>query len=180
MSFESLDDFFLGRSPQHVAMSVVCRWLDDRGIDHAIVGGLAMNAYGFVHVTPDVDLLLTAEGAARFESADDADLTAARTRTKVVVAGGPIVRDGSIVRWPDPRTVVVLRGLPVLPIETFIELKLIVGLSAEHRMKHLAEVQELVRFADLPEALSERLDASVRDEYLKRWRLAQAAKRDEH
>ena len=43
------------------------------------------------------------------------------------------------------------------------ELKLASGLSAGHRLKDLADVQELVLANHLPESFAERLDPSVRD-----------------
>lgn len=58
--------------------------------------------------------------------------------------------------------------------ETLIELKLPSGLSAPHRTRDLADVQDLIVRAKLPLDLEERLDPSVREEYRRLWQIAQA------
>jgi hypothetical protein len=61
-----------------------------------------------------------------------------------------------------------------------IELKLASGLSAEHRrLRDLADVQQLIEILSLPRSLSEQLDPSVQDEYLRLWELADQARREE-
>ena len=47
------------------------------------------------------------------------------------------------------------------------------GISASHRLKDLADVQELIGRSKLQLELVERLDASVRDEYQRLWQSAQ-------
>jgi hypothetical protein len=63
-------------------------------------------------------------------------------------------------------------GYWVIALEKLIELKLASGLSAPHRLRDLADVQELIRVLDLPRELSEALDESVRAEYRRLWELA--------
>jgi hypothetical protein len=63
----------------------------------------------------------------------------------------------------------------VIDLEKLIELKLASGLSAPHRLKDLAEVQELILHLRLPLEISRRLDPSVRPEYERLWRAAQQA-----
>jgi hypothetical protein len=50
------------------------------------------------------------------------------------------------------------------------------GLSAPHRLRDLADVQDLVDALDLPAELAEKLDESVRDEYHRLWQTVQDAK----
>jgi hypothetical protein len=64
----------------------------------------------------------------------------------------------------------------VARLETLIELKLASGLSAEHRrLRDLADVQQLIEILHLPVDLAERLEPSVRNEYIRLWELAQKA-----
>jgi hypothetical protein len=50
-------------------------------------------------------------------------------------------------------------------------------MTAAHRLRDLADVQNLNRFLGLPEDLAERLDGSVRPVYQKLWPQSQAPDR---
>jgi len=63
--------------------------------------------------------------------------------------------------------------LSVIALPKLIELKLASGLSAPHRLRDLADVQDLIRVLALPQSLSEQLDPSVRPEFDRFWGLAQ-------
>jgi hypothetical protein len=93
----------------------------------------------------------------------------------VVLTGG-FPGDGKPkpVSFPDP-AVVAERGarIALLPLATLVELKLASGMTAAHRIKDLADIVELIRVADLPETLAERLNPYVREKYLELWRAAQ-------
>jgi hypothetical protein len=54
-------------------------------------------------------------------------------------------------------------------------LKLASGLSAAHRLRDLADVQDLIVALSLPLELADQLDASVRAEYRRLWTAAQSA-----
>jgi hypothetical protein len=43
------------------------------------------------------------------------------------------------------------------------------GLSAAYRLKDIADTQEMIRALNLPLALADKLDISVRDEYIRLW-----------
>lgn len=74
----------------------------------------------------------------------------------------------------------VLRGerAALLPLATFLELKLASGMSAPHRLKDLADVIEVVCILQLAEELSGELEPSVREKYRELWQAAQAADRE--
>ena len=74
------------------------------------------------------------------------------------------------VAFPDPATA-ALRGARValLPLPTLVELKLASGMTAPHRLKDLADVQELIRIQRLPRTFVLELNAFVRDKYLELW-----------
>ena len=66
-------------------------------------------------------------------------------------------------------------GIKVLRLENLIELKLASGLSAAHRIRDLADVQQLIEVLNLPEDLAGRLKPSVRDEYTRLWKATHEA-----
>jgi hypothetical protein len=55
-----------------------------------------------------------------------------------------------------------------------IELKLASGMTAPHRLKDLADVQELIRVTSLSRELADQLDPYVRAKYLELWEAVQA------
>ena len=60
----------------------------------------------------------------------------------------------------------------VINLEKLIELKLASGLSATHRMRDLADVQDLIMALNLPLKVKNKLDESVRPEYQRIWEAA--------
>lgn len=59
--------FFMGESKVQRATDKVVRLLEEDGIPYALIGAMALNAYGYVRATVDVDLLLTREGLDAFK-----------------------------------------------------------------------------------------------------------------
>jgi hypothetical protein len=183
------------RDRVHTAVERLARRLDEEGIPYAIIGGMALNIHGFTRVTQDVDILLTAEGLEMFEQRcvgrgyvrafEGARKTFRDTETTVpieVLSTGEYPGDGEPkpVAFPDPARVAVdVEGLRVIALETLIELKLASGLSAAHRLRDLADVQDLIVVLKLRRELSEKLDPSVRDEYSRLWDSAQGAPSDD-
>lgn len=185
--------FFMGDGEVHKAMRKLAALLEQDGIPYAIAGAMALNVHGYRRVTTDVDVLLTREGLAAFKArhlglgfverfAGSKGMRDTEHNVGVdVLISGEYPGDGKPkpIRFPDPSVGVDASGVRVVPLTTLLELKLASGLSAEHRGKDLVDVQELIRLADLPLALADSLDASVREEFVKRWHLAQAARRDD-
>ena len=60
----------------------------------------------------------------------------------------------------------------VITLEKLIELKLAFGLSAGHRMRDLADVQDLIIALSLPLDLMNKIAKSVRSEYKRIWEAA--------
>jgi hypothetical protein len=102
-----------------------------------------------------------------------------RTGVKIeVMTTGEYPGDGKPkpVVFPDPIEARVDKDhVWILALEKLIELKLASGLSAPHRLKDLADVQELILHSRLPLDLSKTLDQSVRAEYERLWSAAQQA-----
>jgi hypothetical protein len=194
-ALRQVDEFFMNTSPVQQTLRNLARRLSEAQIDYAVIGGMALALHGFVRPTQDVDLLLTREGLEKFHE----DLVGrgyvplfpgarkhfrdTETGVKVeVITTGEYPGDGKpkAVVFPVPDDVAIDAGAcRVVRLETLLELKLASGLSAEHRqLRDLADVQQLIEMLDLPAELSQRLDESVRDEYLRLWRLAQKAREE--
>lgn len=185
-----VDDFFLRRDRVWQTMERVSLRLNEHGIDHAIIGGMALVLHGYVRVTGDVDILTTREGldsihellvGRGYVPAFQGSRKALRDTTTGVqvefITTGEYPGDGKPkpVSFPNPATVKVEReGFDVIAVPKLIELKLASGLTAEHRrLNDLGDVQRLIAALQLPRDLGEQLDPSVRDEYHRLWALAQ-------
>lgn len=183
-------------SPVHKTLRDVVRRLSEDQIDYAIIGGMALALHGFIRPTEDVDLLLTQEGLEKFHQelvgrgyvplfpGARKHFRDTETGVKVeVITTGEYPGDGKPkpVSFPTPKDVAIdLAGYSVVRVESLIELKLASGLTAEHRkLRDLADVQQLIEVLNLPSDIGRRLDASVRDEYLRLWSLAQRSREDE-
>jgi len=188
--WEAIDfagSFFMGKSPVHLAMANLARLLEEEGIPYAIVGAMALNAWGYRRVTVDVDVLLTREGLERFRrrALGRGDVEkfpgskgvrdTAQGVTIGVLLAGDYPGDGlpKPVRFPDPSEAEQVGDVRILPLTRIIELKLASGISAPHRLKDLADVLELIRAAKLPRDLAGRLDETVREKYRELWDAAQ-------
>ena len=178
----------------HRTLRNIVRRLSELGIDYVIVGGMALFAHGFRRFTEDVDLLVTPAGMERIrEELEGLGYTRpAGTSTKLrdVTTGvrvefliaGQYPGDGKPkpVAFPPPADVGVdIDGVRYLKLPKLIELKLASGMSAAHRLKDLADVQELIRVLRLPRALADELDPSVRSKFLELYDAVAAAPPDD-
>lgn len=189
---EEATRFFMGDSDVQHALEKIVRLLEEDGIPYAVIGGMALNAYGYRRLTVDVDVLLTREGLAELKrkhlglgyvhkSPGSKSLRDTENNVAIdVLLTGEYPGDGrpKPVAFPDPAEVAV-RGerLALLPLPRFLELKLASGISAPHRIRDLADVLEIIRILQLPEGLAEELNPFVREKYQELWQAAQV--RDE-
>ena len=183
-------EYYMARGDVFTTLQNLAHRLEDAKIPYALVGGLALAAHGFVRMTQDVDLLMTQEGLDAFKEKflgrgyllafSGAKKTFRDTETQVrieILVTGDYPGDGKPkpVVFPDPSIVFTeLGGMRVIPLETLIELKLASGMSAPHRLRDLADVQDLIAALQLPIAFAEKLDESVRDTFRQLWHSAQA------
>src|SRR5215216_5613838 len=183
-------NYYMARGDLFTTLQDLTRRLEEEKIPYALVGGLALAAHGFVRMTQDVDLLMTHEGLEAFKDKflgrgyvlafSGAQKTFRDTETHVrieILITGDYPGDGKPkpVAFPDPSAVFTERsGMRVIPIETLIELKLASGISAPHRLRDLADVQDLVITLKLPVEFAETLDASVRETFRQLWHSAQS------
>jgi hypothetical protein len=183
-------DYYMERGDVFTTLRNLTRRLEEEKIPYALVGGLALAAHGFVRMTQDVDILMTHEGLETFKKKflgrgyvlafSGAQKTFRDTETQVrieILITGDYPGDGKPkpISFPDPSIVFTERGgMRVISIETLVELKLASGMSAPHRLRDLADVQDLIVTLKLPIEFSELLDASVRETFRQLWNSAQA------
>lgn len=181
--------FFMGEGDVQHALLRLVRLLESDGIPYAILGAMALNAYGYRRVTTDVDVLLTRDGLEAFKTRHlglgyvqripgGKNLKDTENGVPIdVVLAGDYPGDGrpKPVAFPDP-AVAAMRGRQValLPLPLLVELKLASGMTAPHRLRDLADVLELVRILALPADLADQLNPFVRDKYREIWQAAQA------
>jgi len=174
----------MGTADVQNALDKLVRAFDALRIPYAIVGALALNEFGYQRTTVDVDVLLTRDGLATFKQSmlgrgyvekfpGSRSLRDTEHGVDIdVVLTGDYPGDGKPkpVSFPDPATTAE-RGARValLPLTAFLELKLASGMTAPHRLRDLADVQELIRIQRLPRHLADSINPFVREKYLELW-----------
>jgi hypothetical protein len=186
---QEASDFFQQKSTVHNTLNQLAFSLKESGIQYAVVGALALGEQGFLRATVDIDILLTPEGLEKFRTEFEgkgyvAAFTGAKksfrsssTGVRIdVLLTGEYPGDGlpKAVSFPDPaKASFESHGISFIKLENLIELKLASGISAQHRGRDLADVQDLIREAKLPLDLAEKLNESVRAAYRDLWHKAQ-------
>lgn len=183
--------YFAGAGRLHGALRRLAGRLEAAGISYALLGGLALAEHGYPRLTEDIDLLLTAEGLERFRqtlvgrgyrpafAGATKTFRDAESGVRIeIVTTGEYPGDGlpKPVAFPDPAAPGVaseVEGVRVVTLETLIELKLASGTTAPHRLRDLADVQDLIVRLGLPLSLGDALDASLRGAYQDLWNKAQ-------
>lgn len=175
-------EFFMGRGDVHKTMRRLAERLSSESIPYAVVGGMSLGEHGYVRMTDDVDILLTAGGLERFVErcvgrgyvrafrGAARKFRDAETRVRIeVLVTGEYPGDGKPkpVSFPDPETSSVeVGGIRVIELPRLVELKLASGMTAPDRLRDLADVQELIRAEQLDESFADRIDPSVRTKFL--------------
>lgn len=186
--------YFDETSAVHKTLRAITAKLNQLGISYAVVGGMAMFAHGYRRFTEDVDILVTRESMQsildKLEGLGYVQPAGTSTKLRDTNTGvriefliaGQFPGDGKPkpVKFPDPATVAIeIHGIRFLNPARLVELKLASGLSAAHRMKDLADVQELIRALKLPREFGDQLDDSVRSKYIELWQAVADAPSDE-
>jgi hypothetical protein len=168
--------FFAGKDEVHKTARRLVRRLERVQIPYAIVGAMALLAHNYRRATTDVDILLSVDGFAEFKKRfvpKQYEQVAGRSRrfvdrangigVDVLVAGmfpgsgkpGPIA-------YPEPAEVArEVEKHQVVDLATLVQLKL-----AARRYKDFGDVVELIRHNDLDESFADKLDPSVRQDYI--------------
>ena len=176
-------------SPQHRAARNLAQRLAECGVDYAIVGAFAVAAHGHERFTADVDVLITAEGLAKFKRewlgrgylepvAGGRGIrdTAENVPIDFVIAG-QFPGDGrqKPIAFPDPALEIaaLAEGMRVIGLPRLLELKLASGMTAPHRLGDLADVIALIRANGLAREFGLILDPWVRAKFDELWQAAQ-------
>ncbi|CAN5237451.1 hypothetical protein BH20ACI1_BH20ACI1_22850 [soil metagenome] len=173
---------FMGKGTLNETLRRVTNDLEKRGIDYSVIGAIALNQYGYRRFTEDIDLLLTQTGLEKFqnelvgldcrpafEGATKKFRTTQENVTIEIITEGEFPGDGKPkpVQFPNPNeSIVEIDGIKTLSLEKLVELKLASGMTAPHRLKDLADVQELIKVKNLTADFAEKLNPFVREKYL--------------
>ena len=132
------------------------------GIDHAVVGGVAVCLHGYRRNTVDLDLLVRLDDSNAIRTVLDSE------NVRFVMAGASEGSGQSAV-FPDPADASQLthiEGLPVLSLAALIQSKLACGLGNLRRThKDFADVVELIAIHRLHSSFARLLHKSVQPEF---------------
>jgi len=174
--------FFMGKGTLNETLRRVVKDLEKSGIDYNVIGAVALNSYGYRRFTEDINLLLTREGLEKFqrefvglgyrpafEGATKKFRTTQENVTIEIITAGEFPGDGKPkpVFFPLPEeSEAEIDGIKTVSLEKLVELKLASGMTAPHRLKDLADVQELIKIKNLTADFSEKLNPFVREKFL--------------
>lgn len=174
--------FFMGEGVLNETVRRVASDLERAGIDYSVIGALALNNYEYRRFTEDIDLLMTKEGLQEFreklvglgyrpafEGATKKFRTTQENVSVEIVTTGDYPGDGKPkpVQFHNPKDdFIIIDGVKTVTLEKLIELKLASGMTAPHRLKDLADVQELIKVKNLDANFAGRLNEYVQDKYL--------------
>jgi hypothetical protein len=179
--YEEARRYFMGKGILNKTLARLSNDLEAHDIDYAVIGAVALLAHGYPRLTEDIDLVMTPEGLQKFHD----ELVGrgyvpvfpgAKKRLRSTMDGviievmttGEYPGDGKPkpVRIPSPAEATEIDGIKFVTLEKLVELKLASGISAPHRLKDLADVQELIKIRKLDADFAVNLDPYVREKYL--------------
>jgi hypothetical protein len=174
--------YFMGQGSLNNTLLQLTRDLKAHGIDYMVIGAVALLAHGYPRFTEDIDLVLTPEGLEVLHremiglgyvpAFDGAKKRLRSTRDGVtieIMTTGEYPGDGKPkpVSIPAPAAASTeIDGIQVVTFEKLVELKLASGMTAPHRLKDLADVQELIKIRHLQPEFAQQLDPYVRGKFL--------------
>jgi hypothetical protein len=185
--------YFDRRSAVHDTLTRLAKNLNELNVDYAIAGAMAMFLHGFRRFTEDVDVIITREGLQKVHEAlvgrgytrpfeKSKNLRDAHNGVKIdFIISGQYPGDGKPgpVAFPIPSEACIEKdGVRIVALPKLVELKLASG-RAQHRIKDLGDVQELIQHLELPKEFADQLDPAFREAFCERWIAAQKAAADE-
>jgi hypothetical protein len=186
--------YFMGQGSLNNTLTQLTSDLKEHGIDYMVIGAVALLAHGYPRFSEDIDLVLTPEGLETFHrkliglgyvpAFPGAKKRLRSTRDGVsieVMTTGEYPGDGEPkpVSIPEPSTASTeIDGIRIVTFEKLIELKLASGMTAPHRLKDLADVQEMIKIRRLQPEFSEQLDPYVREKFLELYDTVEQSPKD--
>jgi len=187
--------YLMGEGSLNKTLARITGDLKTHGIDYMVIGAVALLAHGYPRLTEDIDLVLTRQGLEDFHRkliglGYVPAFPGARKRLKSTTDGitieimttGEYPGDGKPkpVSIPEPSAASVeIDGVRFVTFEKLIELKLASGMTAPHRLKDLADVQELIKVRGLQPEFAERLDPYVREKFVELAETVKQSPKDE-
>ena len=186
--------FFMKEDPVYQTLRAITQRLTELHIPYCIAGGMALVAHGYDRTTVVVDLIVTEEGLAAihqnlegrgylppFKNSKNLRDTATQVRIEFLVTGR-FPGDGRAkpIAFPDPtKAGVEIDGIRYISLPSLVELKLASGMSAPHRLKDLADAQELIRVLKLPREFKDQLNPYVWEKFDELWTAIQQSPPEE-
>jgi hypothetical protein len=180
--YEEARRYFMGKGTLNKTLARLTKDLEEHAIPYAVIGAVALLAHGYKRLTEDIDLLMTREGLEKFHQeliglGYAPAFPGAKKKLRSTIDGvsievmttGEYPGDGKPkpVSMPDPEAASTdIKGIRYVTLEKLIELKLASGISAPHRLKDLADVQELIKIKNLDADFADNLDPYVRAKYI--------------
>jgi hypothetical protein len=172
----------MGEGTLNEVLRKITKDLENTGISYNVIGAIALNQHGYQRFTQDIDLLLSREGLEKFqkelvglsyrpafEGATKKFRTTEENVTVEIITEVEFPGDSKPkpVVFPNPNeSQTEIDGIKTLSLEKLIELKLASGMTAPHRLKDLADVQEIIKIKDLTAEFAEKLNPFVREKFL--------------
>jgi hypothetical protein len=174
--------FFAGKGMLNETLRRIVKDLENRGIEYSVIGAVALNNHGYRRFTEDIELLLAKEGLEKFrnelvgldyrpafEGATKKFRTTDENVPVEIITSGEFPGDSrpKPVVFPDPtENQIEIDGVKTISLEKLIELKLASGMTAPHRLRDLADVQEVIKIKNLTADFAAKLDPFVREKFL--------------
>ncbi len=186
---------FMGQGELNRTLARLVENLEQHGIDYMVVGAIALIAHGYRRFTEDIDLVMTSEALDTFHReliglGYVPQFPGARKKIRSTVDGVSIdvIMSGEYPGDGKPKPVAIPRpeeasteieGVRVVTLAKLVELKLASGMTAPHRLRDLADVQELIKVRGLGAEFADQIDPYVRSKYLELWDAVARAGNDE-
>ncbi len=184
---------FMGQGRLNYTLARLAKDLEQHGIGYMVIGAVALIAHGYRRFTEDIDLVMSPEGLEAFHReliglgyAPQFPGARKRIRSTVdgvsieIISSGEFPGDGKPkpVAFPRPeKAFIEIDGIRIVTLEKLIELKLASGMTAPHRLRDLADVQELIKARHLDAEFADRIHPYVRAKYLELWEAVARAER---
>ena len=182
LAYEEGLRFFKGKGMLNETLRKLVKDLETREIDYSVIGAIALNQHGYRRFTEDINLLLTSKGLEKiqnelvglgyhpaFQGATKKFRTTDENVTIEIITAGEFPGDGKEkpVRFEAPtENQIVIDGIKTLELAKLVELKIASGMTAPHRLKDLADVQEVIKIKKLGADFAEQLNPYVREKFL--------------
>jgi hypothetical protein len=189
--FEEGRRLFMGQGQLNQTLARLASDLEQHSIDYMVIGAVALIAHGYPRFTEDIDLVMTPEGLETFHreliglgyvpqfpgARKKIRSTVDNVRIEIITSG-EFPGDGKPkpVSFPRPdEASSEIDGIRIVTLEKLVELKLASGMTAPHRLRDLADVQELIKVRRLGAELADKFNPYVRAKYLELWQAVHQA-----